>query len=123
VFSVGVQFRDAIDYAFEAATFFEPISISAANVTVSELYERLRDLEILIRSDLNDEIATHERIDPIAAIEQDIFVTNGQRHLHLKDPTQALARAVSPRVRQVSPSPDWGFNSIANLRVFPFDRG
>jgi hypothetical protein len=34
--------------------------------------------------DFNDEIATHEQIDSIAAIEQDIFVTNRQWHLHLK---------------------------------------
>lgn len=51
VFSIVAQFRDAIDYAPEAPTFFELISISAANVTVSELYERLRDFEILIRFD------------------------------------------------------------------------
>ena len=79
--------------ALEATTFLEPISISAADVTVSELYGRLRDFEILIRFDFDDGIATHERIDPIAAIEQDVFLTSGPRHLDLKDLTQALAWA------------------------------
>jgi len=34
--------------------------------------------------DFDDEIATYEQIDPIAAIEQEVFVTNGQWQLHLK---------------------------------------
>ena len=34
--------------------------------------------------DFDDKIATHQQIDPIATIEQKIFVTNGQRQLHLK---------------------------------------
>src|SRR6266516_3582189 len=34
--------------------------------------------------DFHDEIATYKQIDPIAAIEQEIFVTNRQRQLHLK---------------------------------------
>ena len=34
--------------------------------------------------DFDDEIAKDEQIDPIAAIEQEILVTNWQRHLHLK---------------------------------------
>ena len=34
--------------------------------------------------DLDDEIATYKQIDPIAAIEQQIVLTNWQRHLHLK---------------------------------------
>ena len=34
--------------------------------------------------DFDDEIAAYEQIDPIAAIEQEIFVTNGQWQLHLK---------------------------------------
>ena len=34
--------------------------------------------------DFDDEIAAYKQIDPIAAIEQEIFVTNRQRQLHLK---------------------------------------
>ena len=36
----------------------------------------------------DDEIAAYEQIDPIAAIEQEILVTNGQRQLHLKRDTR-----------------------------------
>jgi hypothetical protein len=34
--------------------------------------------------DFDDEIAAYKQIDPIAAIEQEIFLTNRQRQLHLK---------------------------------------
>jgi hypothetical protein len=32
----------------------------------------------------NVEIVTNEQIDPTSAIEQNVLLTNGQRHLHLK---------------------------------------
>jgi hypothetical protein len=34
--------------------------------------------------DFDDEIAAYEQIDPMAAIEQELFVTNGQQQLHPK---------------------------------------
>ena len=34
--------------------------------------------------DLYDEIAANKQVDSIAAIQQNIFVTHGYRHLHLK---------------------------------------